>query len=429
MMKLLKQDRWLISCLLAVLLGFFGFLIWATFAPLAVGVTAAGRIVVQSDIQTVQHLEGGTIKEILVSNGDTVTTGQVLVKLDSLNSELNRSYLQKELANTSAEIDRLNALLNGKSELSFPSRADWLVDMATANQIARDQLATFNAQLTTHQEELNVLSSRKRKLLSSRRTRIDEINLVEAETQQLLQELTAQEDLYEKGLTTIPRISELRSRKSTLEARLASLKSRNTEIAAEITEIDKQSQAVSANFLSQTRLALLEAKRENDAASHKLAEINEQLTRTEIKAPMSGKVHDIRFPTIGAVIMPSQPIMDIVPTTSIVFANVRLPPKDRESTHENMQVSVQLEGLRSWEATRIEASIITISPELKTDEVTKSDYYEVRLRLSIDAIPEAQKDSLFPGMPVIAFFEADKKMTVLEYITDPLRKQLSTLPY
>lgn len=409
---------------LICVLGFGGFLIWGFIAPLEEGVASTGQIVVEDNRQLVQHLEGGLVKEIFVREGDITQSGAVLVVLEKTRSLANRDQIIQEFAASAASVARLAALRDNQASPDF-SRLD-VLDLGTDEKqnIIRRESDLFIQQKNSLQSDMAVLQSRIRaaeKTVSSRNRQVDITNTA---LKSAYSELEVVRNIFSKQLARKDQVTTTERLVANLEGEKARLESEGETAESTILELKARIVQIRSDFARDIATDHLDANAVLLSAAEQLRTAQDVLNRSEIIAPVSGKVLNMAFSTVGGVVRPGETLMEIVPDIDRVTASIRIAAVDRSSVHEGQTVRTQFSSYKGWQAPRLEGVITNISADLKVDPVTSVSYYEARVHVSPEEMARTSNLKITPGMPVDVFIYSGKSRTFMEYIFEPLGESL-----
>lgn len=403
---------------------FLFFIVWGCFAPLEGAVVAEGSVVVDTNKRTVQHLEGGIIKQILVKNGDIVAQGQELIILQDQTVQSKYQLLAWRLLVEKAAQARLIAERDGLSEITYDKEIlDRQAD-PEMKQILDVQNNLFKVRQDSIKQNVNILEQRISQLEkqiagleSQKKSGLEQISLIR-------EELETAQTLLDKGLEQKPRVLALRRTAAELDGRIG-------EYEASI--------AKSNDAINETKLQILNitTERQRDTANeiketeNRIAGVQEELIgakdvyeRTVITASRSGVVTNLHYHTIGGVITPGAPIMDIVPTNDELVVEAKLQTNAIESVHKGQEARVLLAAYKVRFIPRLKGEVIDVSPDRMMDEVTHQPYYSVRVKIDKKEIESFKhKLELYPGMPTQVFIVTDSA-TFMQYMLYPFRATL-----
>ncbi len=420
----LLADRFTLTMAAACLIGLGGFLGWAGFAPLEEGVAASGVVVVETDRQVVQHLEGGIIQEIRVREGDHVAAGDVLVVLQETASLASRDQVSQEIAALRASVARLTAVQSGAAAPDFTVLDGLDIGGAERADIVDREGDLFAQQREALAADIAVLATRRRGALTTAELKDNEIEFARKSLQATVEELELISTMVEQQLVRRDRLTNLEREAAELEGDIARLESEKEQAQAEARDLDVQIQQRRAQAAQDVAAERREVNARLLAAEESLSAAQDVLNRAVIVAPVAGEVLNLAFATRGGVVRPGEPILELVPETGSVTASVRIRPVDRASVFEGQTVRTQVSAYRSWRSPSLNGQITDVSADLLTDPATGAVYYEARVGIPSEALAEAPALEIIPGMPVEVFIFAGSSRTMLDYLLEPISASL-----
>jgi len=413
---------------LFVVFGFIGSsAYWAVTAKLDGAVVAPASFVVEGNRKTVQHLEGGIVSELLVTEGDFVRANQVLMRMDSTDNDVNLDVLGSQIAELQVRKARLLAEFEGSGKFTISSLTAHLsgeVGNQKLQSIYLTQKQLFDAQTKARDSEKRVLEQQ----IASLEQEIDGIEEQRgANSRQMdiaVTELDAFETLLAKGLTQVSRVNSVKREIERLRGLDASFTT---------------SQARSLNQIGELRLtAIGQQKLRQEAITTELASIEGQIssiepqylgavqkqTRIDIKAPVSGRVVNMSIYTKGGVIRSGEPILDIVPADEELIIEAKVNTSDIEKLRIGQTTRIRLSAFDQSDVPEANGQIIDLSADSIKDERTGGDYYVARVKLSKEQPVNVQKLEFVPGMPADVFVNTGER-TALSYLMQPLNDRLA----
>lgn len=402
-----------------VLFGFLGFGVWAGMAPLSAAAIAIGQISPDGSQRTIQHLEGGIIRELFVREGSLVHEGDVLLTLDTAQAEANFRSKYRNLRRLVIVRDRLLAEQRGDEEFSvMPYTGD--VDDPELAAFVTNEIAIFNTrrQLLDEQREIY-----ERQELQVR----NEIDSIEAQTvgisQQLAlieQEIVAKETLVEQGLVRTPDLLALKRKRSELVSESEALASTIARARQKIEEIRIGKVSLLTEALDESSARLAEVNSEIATAEEALNATSDVLERTQIVSPIDGTVLQLHYRTIGGVVRPGEPIATIVPLNEDLIVDARLRPADIDNVAVGMPAKVQIMSFMARHLLPLEGVVVRVGADVVTDPASNETYYPLRIQVDEGDMSELLHDvTIQPGMPVEAFVQTGTH-TLLRYFADPI---------
>ncbi|MGA9253516.1 MAG: HlyD family type I secretion periplasmic adaptor subunit [Roseobacter sp.] len=413
--------------ILLMLLTFGGFSLWAFRAPLAAAVIAQGSFVATGQNKIVQHLEGGVIEEIFVSEGDTVREGDVLLRLDQTASLANKRELATRKARLEATAIRLLAEYRGLEKLIFPGH---LIEEAQANPeiagILRGQSLAFNVAKTSLENDLSLLKSNISAL---------EIRSSGYETQlashRLLIELLREEfedktELLEEGLLRRSEVNALHRALIEAEGQMGRLDAQVHEI--EQLRLKHETQIKKAESIyRETALDELQIiQSELESVREKWRKAENVLIRSAVTAPVSGTVVRLHYFSAGGVIETGKPIAEILPTEAPLIVETLFLRTDIDSVHIGQHAIVRLSALNARTTPVLSGKVDYVSADSITDasEGFAREVYVARISLAPDELARVKDFVPTPGMPAEIMIETAER-TFAQYITKPVIDSMS----
>lgn len=417
-----KGYRRLGFIILAVALG--GFIAWSVTATLAVAVVAPGNVSMESFKRTVQHLEGGIVKELLVSDGDHVEAGDPLVVLSDTQS---RSQLEIARAqywiNRAMEV-RLLAEQEGAEMLQMP--AEMLnSDNPRVQQVVAVQQSLFTARrqsLLSTLESLDEQSVQMREQIEGLEAR------VRVNGQRIASLRSEAEDfrsLYREGLGDNQRLRELERQVLQYEGDNAEFRANMAQLRSQVSENRMTKEIQQQEFQQEVGEQLRDAQSQIAEAEEQIISLTDQVNRTIINAPVSGIIVGQQIHTIGAVIGSGETILDIVPSGDGFVVEARIPNRDIDNIFIGQHAEIRFSAFNQRLTNEIAGEIIHVSADSFEDEATGQRYYKARVRVT-DAGREdmTEQMQLLSGMPAEVMIRTGER-TFASYIGKPITDMLA----
>ena len=414
----LEQMRTLIVTGVTIILVFFvGFGSWAAVAPLQSAAIAPGVLNVESNRKTIQHLEGGIVAELLVSEGQTVMAGEPLLRLDATQSGANVAQLKNRYAALKVQEARLIAERDAKDAVEFPV----LGDFGKGEETIAAERSVFEARQRALKGEKSILQKRISQYREEMAGLNGQIRAQGAQLELIAEELQAQEILFEKKLAGKQRIITLKRERSELigdrnqqQAAVARIKQNIGEEELKIIELrtNRINEVVAQLTEVQTTLADLEER---------LIAAKDVHTRTDIIAPLDGTIVDLKIHTIGGVVGAGEALMDIVPTQAQLIVHGRVNPIDIDAISVGMNAEVVLSAFNRRTVAPINGEVVSISADRLTDPRSGVPYYLARVKLADVPKFEDSDLSLSAGMQAEVMIITGEQ-TPLEYLFKPVAR-------
>jgi HlyD family type I secretion membrane fusion protein len=418
------SDRFVARSAIVCLIGLGGFLLWAGFAPLAEGVPASGQIVVESNRQIVQHLEGGIIRELRVRDGDRVEAGDPLLILEETAPLASRDQVMQEIASLTGSLARLEALREGLDEADFSSINSIELGESERRQVIDRQADLFRQQTQSFAADVAVLTARRDGARASNVLHAQQIEITQRVQQAAQDQLELMRERYSRQMARLDEIRVVERDVATLEADISRL--RTEAQRARTLELDLAGQIAQAEaaFSRQVSAEALQVRTDLQSAEERLNAAQDVLNRSVVFAPLAGEVLNLRFSTRGGVVRPGDAILEIVPDAGEITASVRIQPNDRAAVFEGQAVRTQLTAFKSWMTPRLDGEVVSVSADLKVDNVTGASYYEVRVLIPAEEMLKLDSLDVIPGMPIQVFIYSGASRTTLDYLLEPISESI-----
>ncbi len=404
-----------------ILIGIVGFivlvgLIWAEIATVEEVTSGDGRVIPSSQLQVVQTLEGGIVREILIREGDSVEKDQVLMRIDDTGFAARLGELSQRRWALRAEIARLLAEATGADEVNIDkalaNNAPELVaneqDVFNVRRLKRDQeVSILRQQLVQKEQELQELDARRIKLESSKKP--------------LDRELTLTRKMKERGV--VPEIELLRMERQAAEVNgeLAIVTASLPRASSAIEEARNRIETAKFGHQAEARERLAKARAELGVIEETIKGARDRVTRASLKAPVRGIVNKVNTNTIGSVVKPGQDIIEIVPLGDNLLIEARLRPQDVAFVRPDQAASVKLTAYDYSIYGALDGKVERISADTITDEQSET-FYRVIVRTEQNFLSLGTEQlPIIPGMVAQVDILTGKK-TVLDYLLKPLTK-------
>lgn len=397
------------------------FALWSALAPLNAAAMAPGEVVLTSERKTIQHLEGGLVTELLVAEGEAVEAGTPLLVVQDLSQRGQIEALEVQLASRRAEIARLKAERDDLETPDFDAVGAGLsLSPAAIEEFRASHLAVLQNQRAGFASVADLALSRKAQIAKEIEGQAAQMASAERQLELLSKEIAASEALKAKGLSTEKQHIQLQRDEAALDGQIGALIASVAKLEQSI--IDQDLEII--RMTNERRTAMFAELQASEVAASEigtqLATLRDQRDRSVLRAPVAGRVLDLKVHTVGAVIAPGEPLMDIVPDTDDLTIEARVSPVDIDLVSEGMEAELQLSAYSQRRAPRIRGRLVSVSGDILTDEMSGERYFLARLIVDEDALAALPEDvRLSPGMPADVFLIAGER-TVADYLLTPI---------
>lgn len=396
---------------------------WAAIFQISGAVIAPGAIVVESNVKTIKHKEGGIVGQILVRNGDLVETGDLLLSLDDAATRANLAILSKQLDELTAIEARLVAERDGSQSIAFPpglaarsNQPDIDRILDGQRRLLKARAAGLQGRIGQLQEQIGQLGSQIDSLDIQTSAKSDEIELVSAELESL-------EHLLKNKYVSANRVLAVRRDKTRLTGEFGAFKAERARAELAISERRVQMLQLQEDYRAEILQNLQETRAEIVRLSEQKVAAEDQLSRMDILAPSAGYVHQLNVHTRGGFISPAEPILLIVPKEDSLIIETQVAPTDIDQIFTGQEATIRLPGLNQRTTPELKGRVTMVSAETTRDEATGASFFTARLQLEEGEEQKIRGAILLPGMPVEALIQTQDR-TVLSYLVKPIEDQI-----
>lgn len=396
------------------------FLIWANFTSLQEVARGVGRVIPSSQTQVIQNLEGGIIDEFLVKKGDVVQEGQVILRMRNVQAQSDFAATTQKYLGLLAMTTRLKAEADGKDTVDFPKEV-----MEGAMDSVRAEQDAFSARRKQMSGQLDVL----RQQLEQKRGEVSELNRRIADTSGVLNlardERSMVAPMVERGAANKMELLQLDRQIRGQETELNGLRSALPRSNAAVREMESRIGELTSTLRADAQRELAEKMIELNTIKQTLSAYQDRSERTEIKSPVHGKVQDIKITTIGGVVKPGDPIMEIVPLEDKLIVEADVKPSDIAFIYPGQKAIVRISAFDFSVYGAVEGVVKNVSPDAFTNQKGES-FYRVTVETSETEIKKGDKTFEFiPGMQATVDIITGEK-TVITYLLKPFIKASQT---
>ena len=405
---------------LALILLFFGGLIgWAAFAPLGSAAIASGTVMVDSNRKTIKHLEGGIVGDILVRDGDSVSAGQTLIRLDDTQARANQDLLRGRLISALTLQARLEAERDGAGFVSFPD-AVIAAPGADLRDMMDAQLRIFEARRNSIEGQTAILEQRVRQFDEEIAGLRSEIASQARQLQLIDQEIDDLSGLVDKGLAQKPRLLALQREQAEIEGRRSQNRASIARAEQNIGEARLRITELRTDVINEVVQELRDVQAEIYDLGERLRAAEDVMRRTDIVSPIEGTVVSLAIHTRGGVIGPGEALLDIVPRDDRLIVEARVDPADIDVVHVGLEAEVRLTAFKQRNLAPLEGRVTKVSADSLTDERTGLTYYLARVNITSDIDAALDGAELYPGMPAEVMIVTGER-TALDYFIRPIQ--------
>ena len=423
---------------------------WGVFASISGAVIATGRVAVESRNQVVEHIDGGTVSEVLVRDGDVVARDDVLLRFGDLSLRSEVAILEGQFTELAALRNRLEAEFRDADSIVWDDELTATSGNSPAvREVLEGQERLFRARRAAREGEVALLRER----IGQAR---EEINGFEARSVSLQQqsaliarELEVNRGTFEKGLTRLDRLLALERAARNLEGQAGTNAASIARTRGRIAELELQILQVDARRIEEAEQQARDAKAQENQVRERLALVRERLERMEVRAPAPGIVFGMRVAAPGEVVQPGEPILQVVPEDSDFVVMAQIEPIHVDQVYPGQEAVLRFTAFPLQVTPEFEGHVVRVSADAVLDPAGGRSWYEVELAMggpleSVTSAPGAERSfadslagalglggsrhasgglagelALTPGMPVEVHMRT-RERSVISYLAKPV---------
>lgn len=417
----LRDTIFLGAAVVAVAL--FGLGGWAAVAHIDGAIVAPGYISVESNRKSVQHLEGGIVRNILVRDGDMVHAGDTLIVLEDTAARAQYAQLETQICELLARFARLTAERKGAPAVVFPDELMHRVNDATVADLMKGQKAVFETRKVRLETEAALLMERKMQFRDEIASLEKQRGAVERQIALIGKELETARKLLAKKLTNSVRVNRLsrdleekRGEAAELTADIAAKTGQRKETELEILRLKR-------GFQEEVAVELRAVEAELNVLSERRVAAEDRLQRTRVTAPRNGVVLNLQVHNAGHVVAPGENIMEIVPANDELVVKARIQPQDIDRVVAEAPAELVLSAFNRRTTPRLRSRVSRVSPDQVDGEGSDMPHFIAVLHIPKEEAARLGDLQLMPGMPVEVFIRTGER-PVLSFILKPLTDNL-----
>ena len=392
---------------------------WVGIAPISGAVVAPGYIKVATDRKTVQHQEGGIVGEILVHDGSKVKAGQTLILLKDVRVNASNELVRTQLDAKLAEAARLSGEQSGEEKITFPSElTDRNKDPRVAELLHRES-SVFKVRREALTNQLALIQRQIGDTQDEVQERLEQLKADKETIKHQRAEVEANKELSAKGYVSKTHLLELERASAEYVSRSAANKADLASARQKISDLELRAETLRSSFQQEASNKLRDTTATIFDLREKLRPAQDAEQRQRITAPITGEVVDLKITTVGAVIAPREPLLDIVPENPDLLVEARVRPQDINNVYTDSSADVRLTAFRRRWTPTVEGTVIYVSADRLTDPKTEAPYYTVHVHVPPEELKKAGDIKLRAGMPAMVFIKTTPR-NALQYFLDPV---------
>ncbi len=396
---------------------------WGLFTEISGAVIAPGKLVVDSNVKKVQHPTGGVVGDIRVKDGDHVTKGEVVARLDETQARTNLAIVTKALDELAARQARNEAERDGADKVSFP--ADLLARRADPDvaQVVTSEQRLFEIRRTARGGQKSQLLEQVEQLRQQIQGNVEQENAKTKEIDWIQQELKGVRALWKQNLVPFSRVTTLERDATRLEGERGALIAAIAQARGRIAETQLKILQIDEDLRTEVGKELAEIRAKKSELSEKRVAAEDQLKRVDLVAPQDGKIFQRTVHTVGGVIQAGEVLMLVVPDEDTLIIEAKVAPQDIDQVHLGQRAVARFSSFNRRTTPELDGEVIEIGADVTQDEKHNESYYSVRIRIPDSELARLRGLRPRAGMPVETFIETSPR-TVLSYLVRPMEEQI-----
>ncbi len=403
--------------LIASMVFLFVALIWASFATLDVVTVGQGKVIPSSNMQVIQNLEGGIVKDIRVKIGDVVEKDQVLMIIDDTRFVSSLKENETQMAALRAKILRLTAETNG-ADLKFPHEME-----ENFPQYVASENNLYESRKKELQVKLNILKDdaeqRKQELMGARQKK----DQLQRSLDLVQKELNLTKPLVSQGAVSEVEVLRLERTVNDLAGELEQTDLSIPKLEANLAGAQKKIDELLISFKTEALSDMNAAKAEYNKLNETNLAAADRVRRTIVRSPVQGTINQVKVTTIGGIVQPGQDLINIVPLNDTLLIEANIRPADIGFLRPGLPAMVKISAYDFSIYGGLKAIVEHISADTITDE-KGNPFYQIRVRTTERSYligKHGERLQIIPGMSATVDILTGQK-TVLEYLLKPIIK-------
>ncbi|MEO1911915.1 MAG: HlyD family type I secretion periplasmic adaptor subunit [Paracoccus sp. (in: a-proteobacteria)] len=419
------DTRWsvrtpIIAGLLAIILLVGGFVAWALMSQISGAVVASGQVEVEQQRQIVQHPDGGVVESIAVKDGSDVKAGDLLLGLDGTLLRTEHTIVEGQYFEVLARRGRLEAERGETEEVTFPDELTTAAkDDPDLAGLVEGQASLFRTRLDTLRQSLDQLAKQSDQITSEIEGIDAQIDALGTQRDLIGEELVDQQSLLDRGLAQASRVLALQREAARMDGELGSLQANRASALIRQTELEIQRLQLGAERREQAETELRDLGYRELELAERRRSLVEQISRLEIRAPVSGLVYNMQVTTPRSVIRPADPLLYIIPQDRPLVIGARLQTINIDEVMVGQPVVLRFSAFSSRTTPEIDGRLDRVSADALLDEATRAPYYRAEVSIPPEEMEKLGSLALVPGMPVEVYIQTGER-TPMAYLLKPL---------
>ena len=410
--------------LLTLVVGIGGFSAWAASTELSSAAVASGRVIVESNTKTVTHHEGGTLKELLVRDGDRVKAGDVLAMLDVTRSESSLLELRQELFAKEAQLARLAAERDESKSFSYRAVApEGMNEMEASNVLAtekrlfQERTHLFRDQIAADQSSIAQLASQRIAIEARRKSWMEQATVVK-------RDFDTYTKLRERKLVTVAMLNDKNLQLMELDSQIAASAAELAETSQKKTQLELSVTARRNEYFRGVSVEIQETQTAIAAIRQKIISAQDVVAKSAIRSPQDGIVANIKIRTPGSAVISGNPVLDNVPANQPMLIEGTARSMDIDQMRVGQKAEIKLSAFGAAVMRPLIGHVTYIAPDSTVDEKTGEVRFAFKAKIDESELKAQPNLFLYPGMSAEVYIVTGDR-TALSYLAEPFRRSFN----
>jgi protease secretion system membrane fusion protein len=401
--------------------------VWAALAPLDEGVPSPASVAIDTKRKTIQHQQGGIIREVLVREGDQVKDDQVLLRLEDGAVRANMEAARQRYLGLRAMESRLLAEQTERDRIAFhpdvlAEAKDPLIQrhIEAQEQLFRTRRTGLQADLAGIEESIRGQEALRQSYAGMIESRRSQLRLIQ-------EQLGHIQSLVKEGYAPRNQQLDLERQAAEIMTSLTDLNGNMTRAVQLVAELRQRAISRRQDYRKETDAQMAEVTREAQSDEGRLRALRDEVARTEIRSPANGQVVGLTFQTVGGVIGPGQRVLDVVPEKEALLLEARIAPHLINSIQPGLLADVRFSSFAHSPQLVVEGKVVSVSGDLLTEQTAMGpmSYFLARVEVTPEGMKTLGRYQMQPGMPAEVIIKTGER-TLLTYLLHPLIRRVAS---
>ncbi len=414
-----NTSRLIVLCSVFILLTVGGFIWWATTAQLSSASIANGSLIVESQRKKIQHLQGGWVKEIYITEGQHVEKGDLLIELANTKADSDYYRLMLRSISLKATIERLQAELTDNDTVSWSEEYHNEANSADVMNILNNQTLQFQQFLLRNELRTNQYTQNKEQLTEQIRGSKSQLKSIKRQLQLVNKEISMMKGLVKKGYVSQTKMFEVQRHQASIESQREELQTKINVSTRQLTSLKQDFEAKDIELKQSLSSQSTQLEKEWLDTNQALKTALDVRSRIKVRSEHTGTIVGLNVHSIGGVVNPGDIIMEIVPNNEQLIVQAIVKPEDIDVVRTGQTAKVRLNAYNIRKTPPITGAVIYVAADRLNKKDEKENGYLVKVQLLQEEITKLSNVELYPGMPTDVLILLEKR-TLWDYLTAPL---------